>query len=83
MDIASVFEWCAQESSDIARQVNEPKRRDTLTKLALLRAAAAADLRAERCNRAAPQYATPGTYASAAGRVETREQDNEARIAPP
>jgi hypothetical protein len=36
MDIASVFEWCAQESSDISRQVNEPKRRDTLTKLALL-----------------------------------------------
>jgi hypothetical protein len=45
MDIASVFEWCAQESSDIARQVNEPKHRDTLTKLALLWAAAAADLR--------------------------------------
>ena len=30
MDIASVFEWFAQESSDIARHSNEPKRRDTL-----------------------------------------------------
>jgi hypothetical protein len=59
MDIASVLEWFAQESSDIARQVNEPKRRDTLAKLALLWAAAAADVRAKRCNDA-PQYATPG-----------------------
>jgi len=54
MDIASVFEWCAQESSDIARQVNEPKRRDTLTKLALLWAAAAADLRAVQSSSVAP-----------------------------
>ena len=54
MDIASVFEWCAQESSDIARQVNEPKRRDTLTKLALLWAAAAADLRAVQSSSVVP-----------------------------
>jgi hypothetical protein len=60
MDIASVFEWFAEESSNIARQVNEPKRRDTLTKLALLWVAAAADLGAERSNKA-PEYATSGT----------------------
>jgi hypothetical protein len=53
MDIASVFEWFAQESSDIARHSNEPKRRDTLTKLALLWGAAAADLRAAQSTSAA------------------------------
>ena len=62
MDIASVFEWCAQESSDIARQVNEPKRRDTLTKLALLWAAAAADLRAVQSSSVAPMTQRGGRF---------------------
>jgi hypothetical protein len=45
MDIASVFEWFAQETANIAEQANELKRRETLNKLALLWAAAAAEHR--------------------------------------
>jgi hypothetical protein len=48
MDIASVFEWFAQESSNIAQQVNEQKRRETLAGLALLWATIAAGLRAKQ-----------------------------------
>jgi hypothetical protein len=40
MDIASVFEWFAQESKSIAEQANEPKQRETFTELALLWATA-------------------------------------------
>ena len=45
MDIASVLEWFAQETTNIAEQANEPRRRETLGKLALLWAAAAAEQR--------------------------------------
>jgi len=45
MDIASVLEWFAQETANIAEQANEPRRRETLGKLALLWAAAAAEQR--------------------------------------
>ena len=45
MDIASVFEWFAQETAHIAEQANEVRRRETLGKLALLWAAAAAEQR--------------------------------------
>jgi len=45
MDIASVFEWFAQETVHIAEQANEVRRRETLGKLALLWAAAAAEQR--------------------------------------
>jgi len=45
MDIASVLEWFAQETANIAEQANEPRRRETLGKLALLWAAAAAEER--------------------------------------
>jgi hypothetical protein len=45
MDIASVFEWFAQETANIAERANEFRRRDTLGKLALLWAAAAAEQR--------------------------------------
>ena len=44
-DIASVFEWFAQESIHIAEQANEPKRRESLTDLAWLWAIAAAEHR--------------------------------------
>ena len=36
MNIASVFEWFAQESKSIAEQANEPEQRETFTQLALL-----------------------------------------------
>ena len=45
MDIASVLEWFAQETANIAEQANELKRRETLNKLVLLWAAAAAEHR--------------------------------------
>jgi hypothetical protein len=45
MDIASVFEWFAQESMNAAEQA-EPKQRETLLKLALLWATAAQQCRA-------------------------------------
>ena len=41
MDIASVFEWFAQESKSIAEQANEPEQREMFTQLALLWATAA------------------------------------------
>jgi len=47
MDIASVFEWFAQETVHIAEQANEVRRRETLGKLALLWAAGAAEQRDE------------------------------------
>ena len=40
-DIASVFEWFAQESTHIAEQANEPDRRERVATLALLWAIAA------------------------------------------
>ena len=45
MDVASVFEWFAQETANIAERANEFRRRDTLGKLALLWAATAAEQR--------------------------------------
>ena len=36
MDIASVFEWFAQESKSIAEQAAEPEEREKLAELALL-----------------------------------------------
>jgi hypothetical protein len=47
MDIASVFEWFAQESMNFAEQAKEPKQRETLLKLALLWATAAQQCRGE------------------------------------
>jgi hypothetical protein len=41
MDIASVFEWFAQESISIAEQAAEPEQREKLAELALLWASAA------------------------------------------
>ena len=41
MDIASVFDWFAQESMRAAELSNEPRQHDTFLKLALLWAAAA------------------------------------------
>ena len=41
MDIASMFEWFAQESINIAEQAKEPKQREVFVKLALLWATAA------------------------------------------
>jgi hypothetical protein len=52
MDIASVFEWFAQESISIAEQAAEPEQREKLAELALLWATAAQQCSAElrRCN---------------------------------
>jgi hypothetical protein len=47
MDIASVFEWFAQESMNAAEQANEPRQRETFLKLALLWTAAAQQCRCE------------------------------------
>ena len=41
MDIASVFEWFAQESKSIAEQAAEPEQREKLAELALLWASVA------------------------------------------
>jgi hypothetical protein len=41
MDIASVFEWFAQESISIAVQAAEPEQREKLAELALLWASVA------------------------------------------
>jgi hypothetical protein len=49
MDIASVFEWFAQESKSIAEQATEPEQREKLAELALLRASAA-----QQCSGGAP-----------------------------
>ena len=49
MDIASVFEWFAQESKSIAEQAAEPEQREKLAELALLWASAS-----HQCRRAAP-----------------------------
>jgi hypothetical protein len=47
MDIASVFDWFAQESMNTAQQAKEPRERETLLKLALLWTAAAQQCRGE------------------------------------
>ena len=49
MDIASVFEWFAQESKSIAEQAAEPEQREKLAELALLWASAA-----QQCSGGAP-----------------------------
>ena len=49
MELASVFEWFAQESKSIAEQAAEPEQREMLAKLALLWATAA-----QQCNGGAP-----------------------------
>jgi hypothetical protein len=41
MELASVFEWFAQESKSIAEQTAEPEQHEKLAKLALLWASAA------------------------------------------
>ena len=57
MDLASLFAWFAQESISIAEQANEPERRETFTRLALLWATAA-----QQCSGGAPamQSNSPG-----------------------
>jgi hypothetical protein len=54
MDIASVFEWFAQESKSIAEQAAEPEQREKLAELALLWASAA-----QQCSGGAPSDAKP------------------------
>ena len=49
MDIASVFEWFAQESKSIAEQAAEPEQREKFAELALLWASAA-----QQCSGGAP-----------------------------
>jgi hypothetical protein len=49
LDLTSVFAWFAQESISIAEQANEPERRETFTRLALLWATAA-----QQCSGGAP-----------------------------
>ena len=55
MDIASVFEWFAQESISIAEQAAEPEQREKLAELALLWASAA-----RQCSGGAPAMQTTG-----------------------
>jgi hypothetical protein len=47
MDIASVFDWFAQESMNVAEQAKEPKERETLLTLAVMWATAAQQCRGE------------------------------------
>ena len=47
MDIASVFDWFAQESTSAAEHTDEPRERDTWMKLAKLWATAAQRCRDE------------------------------------
>ena len=54
MDIASVFEWFAQDSIHIAEQANEPKRRECLGNLTLLWTIAAAEYRRLQVEDASP-----------------------------
>jgi hypothetical protein len=49
MELASVFEWFAQESKSIAEQTAEPEQRGKLAELALLWASAA-----QQCSGEAP-----------------------------
>ena len=51
MDIASVFEWFAQESKSIGEQAAERERREKFAELALLWASAAQQCRAEQHRR--------------------------------
>ena len=53
MDIASVFEWFAQESKSIAEQAAEPEQREKFAELALLWATAA-----QQCQRRSTGDAT-------------------------
>ena len=55
MDIASVFDWFAQESKSIAEQAAEPEQREKLAELALLWASAA-----RQCSGGAPAMQTTG-----------------------
>ena len=48
MDIASVFEWFAQESKSIGEQAAEREWREKFAELALLWASAAQQCRAEQ-----------------------------------
>ena len=64
MDIASVFEWFAQETAHIAEQANEVRRRETLGKLALLWAAAAAEQRNKQRARRASKALSRNVLAS-------------------
>jgi hypothetical protein len=48
MDLASVFDWFAQESGRAAEQANEPMQRDMFLRLALMWAAAAQQCRNEQ-----------------------------------
>jgi hypothetical protein len=50
MDLASMFAWFAQESISIADQANEPERRETFTRLALLWATAAQQCSGGACD---------------------------------
>jgi hypothetical protein len=47
MDIASVFEWFAQESMNVAERAHEPKQREKFLRLASLWATAAQQCRGE------------------------------------
>ena len=48
MDLASVFDWFAQESGRAAEQANEPMQREMFLRLALMWAAAAQQCRNEQ-----------------------------------
>jgi hypothetical protein len=54
MNIASVFEWFAQDSTLLAEENNDPRQREMLLKLASLWAAAA-----QRSRDEAPTQSTP------------------------
>ena len=56
MEIASVFEWFAQESMNAAEQANEPRQREMLLRLALMWATAAQQCRA---GEAPPMQSSP------------------------
>ena len=55
MDIASVFDWFAQESGRAAEQANEPMQREMFLRLALMWAAAA-----QQCCNEAPTTQSSG-----------------------
>ena len=67
MDIASVFEWFAQESKSIAEQAAESEQREKLAELALLWASAA-----QQCSGGAPaMQSTASSPLGASVRGET------------
>ena len=55
MDIASVFDWFAQESGRAAEQANERMQREMFLRLALMWAAAA-----QQCRNEAPTTQSSG-----------------------